>query len=103
MKTAVLLIIIVTTRNTDLVKAQDNENQKCSLTQLEENIKKFEELGSRIFFPTLKSLKKLYPGDSFKDTKEKECTDIESDDTCKRAAELGNCNGTNHEVLAIKL
>ena len=94
MKQVILILIIVATGKTD----EQNENQ-CTLSQMEESIKEYKLQEPRIFLPTLKKLKKSYPGDTFKDTKENECSDLEAEAVCKLAAEQGNCNGTNHEVF----
>ena len=75
--------------------------EKCLLTKLEEDIKEYRATGSRLFLPTLKKLKKLYPGDKFRTVKENKCVDLESEELCRQAAEYGNCNGTNHKVKQI--
>ena len=73
------------------------EEQECLLSELEQNIKDYD--SQFTFFPTLKKLKKIYPGDSFTDVAESSCEDLLSPKYCKPAAESGCCNGTNHRVI----
>ena len=79
------------------LKSEQNVDH-CGLSELEDNIKRLQALEPRIYFPTLKQLKKQYPGDKFRETEQNECPDIEPEDLCKLAAKYGNCNGTNHKV-----
>ena len=96
--TCILTLLLVT----QYYLCQEEElPEKCLLTKLEEDIKEYRAKGSRLFLPTLRKLKKLYPGDKFRAVKEKKCVDLESEDLCRRAAEHGNCNGTNHKVKYI--
>ena len=77
----------------------EQTNDQCGLSQLEEKIAELKSLEPRTFLPMFKSIKKDYPGDRFRETGKSECPDIETEEACKHAAELGNCHGTNQEVL----
>ena len=81
----------------EIVDSEQNSNQ-CGLSELENDISKHQALKPRLFFPTLKQLKKQYPGEKFRETEQNDCSDIEPEDLCKLAAKYGNCNGTNHKV-----
>ena len=98
MKIYVLLLIFI--GNVKKLKCKQNTNQ-CGLSELEENIKRLQSLEPRLFFPTLKELKKRYPGDKFRETDQTECLDVESKDLCMIATKYGNCNGTNHKVTFV--
>ena len=73
------------------------EEPECLLSELEQNIKDYD--SQFTFFPTLKKLRKIYPGDFFTDVAESSCEDLISDKVCRLAAEKGCCNGTNHRVI----
>ena len=92
---SILLIACVKTELTE----EEQANDQCGLSQLEERIAELKSLEPITFLPRLKNIKKYYPGDKFKETGQSECPDIETEEACKHAAELGNCHGTNQEVL----
>ena len=73
-----------------------SDEPQCVLSELEQNIKDYD--SQFTFFPTLKKLRKVYPGDTFNDVSESACEDLISYKYCKPAAEQGCCNGTNHRV-----
>ena len=68
-----LLTLLLVTQS--CLSKGDELPEKCLLTKLEEDIKEYRAKGSRLFLPTLKKLKKLYPGDKFRAVKEKKCVD----------------------------
>ena len=96
MKYLDLFTIIVFTLRTVSSNVGIDENPQCVLSQMEQYIKDFDKQFT--FFPTIKKLKKVYPGESFKDTTESGCSDLASEQYCKPAAERGCCNGTYYEV-----
>merc|ERR1712066_667627 len=83
-----------------LVLGSTGEEQQCMLSQLQQSIKDYSK--EFTFFPTLKKLKKLYPGDSFKDSVETACDDLIEEKYCEKAAREGCCNGTNHKLETLR-
>ena len=108
---AVLSTVLVQTTTSDL-NLQDLEGdwikeyvdgrptgvEKCPLTKLEMDIKRFDK-----FNPTrLKDLKKRYPNDEFTDIVGDDCEGDFSVETeiCEKLAFEGHCNGTNIQVTS---
>jgi len=93
----VFLMVVIVLIKTVISEDLEDDDIKCSLSRLEENIKEFQS-DKKTFLPTLKKLKKLYPGEKFRDTTDQGCTDLDPQYICKLAAQSGHCNGTNHEL-----
>ena len=92
-----IFILLIVVGKTELIE-REQTNIQCGLSQLVERIAELKSLEPRTFLPKFKSIKKHYPGDIFQETKQSECTDIETKEVCKPLAEHGICNGKNHEV-----
>ena len=94
------LIILVLT----IVSGQKKDElweTKCHKTEVDEFIYDYNVRNlSLLYLPTLSSMKKLYPGDTFFPTKESACEDVDTK-FCKYYAEKGYCIGSNEKDTEI--
>ena len=82
--------------DTEGAREDDFFMTKCSLSQLEQHMWEYTRRGSFIYLPRLREVKRLYPGDKFRLSKENMCRDHGV--MCPLLAEHGHCTGSDWNV-----